>query len=184
WFDGGDEVMEMRGVDVADEVMIMVLGWWRRVVASGVVDLLDRKIDRGENVDADQHLAWLINTHIGCDESAGAGFKTEILLILAGQVTTLAAMAKNNVIDRGDGVAPDEPIDPTVLTRLTQFSAVNKLKKIASKVIASNLAEEIVGLTKMFNMVDINNNGCIAFKKLKDGLKNLVLTLMNPAFVI
>nr|GFB06522.1 hypothetical protein [Tanacetum cinerariifolium] len=44
WFDGGDEVKEMRGVDVADEVMIMVLGWWRRVVASGVVDLIDRLI--------------------------------------------------------------------------------------------------------------------------------------------
>nr|GEZ34725.1 calcium-dependent protein kinase 26-like isoform X1 [Tanacetum cinerariifolium] len=73
----------------------------------------------------------------------------------------------------GDGVAPDKPIDPAVLTRLTQFSAMNKLKKMALKVIASNLSEEeIVGLTNMFKMVDTNYSGCIAFKELKDGLKN------------
>nr|GEW19141.1 bifunctional nuclease domain-containing protein [Tanacetum cinerariifolium] len=50
-------------------------------------------VTRPDLEDADLHLALLINTHIGCDESAGAGFKTEILRILAGQVTTLAAMA-------------------------------------------------------------------------------------------
>ncbi|GJU50899.1 putative reverse transcriptase domain-containing protein [Tanacetum coccineum] len=71
-----------------------------------------------------------------------------------------------------NGVAPDKPLDPAVLTGLTQFSAMNKLKKMALKVIASNLSEEIVGLTKMFKMVDTNNSGCIAFKELKDGLKN------------
>ncbi|GKD15432.1 hypothetical protein Tco_1199839 [Tanacetum coccineum] len=51
------------------------------------------KIDRGEEEAADLHLASLINTNIGCDESTGAGVKTEILRILAGQVTTLTAMA-------------------------------------------------------------------------------------------
>ncbi|GKA48496.1 hypothetical protein Tco_0741454 [Tanacetum coccineum] len=48
--------------------------------------------DRGEEEAADLHLASLININIGCDESTGAGVKTEILRILEGQVTTLAAM--------------------------------------------------------------------------------------------
>ncbi|GJU65244.1 calcium-dependent protein kinase 26-like protein isoform X1 [Tanacetum coccineum] len=240
---------------------------------------------RGEKEDADLHLAWLINTHIGCDESAGVGFKTEILRIfggasyytcshgerilfsvpclsephmpgcvfeaMAGQAEKLPRVMHRDLkpenflfVDKdedlspkaidfglsaffkpGDiftdivgspyyaapevllrhygseiykwiagvilyillsgvppfwapvdqwrwGVAPDKPIDSAVLTRLTQFSAVNKLKKMPLKVIASNLSEEIVGLTKMFKMVDTNNSGCIAFKELKDGLKN------------
>nr|GEU92462.1 hypothetical protein [Tanacetum cinerariifolium] len=32
------------GVEMERKVMMMVLGWWRRVVASGVVDLIDRLI--------------------------------------------------------------------------------------------------------------------------------------------
>ena len=34
-----------------------------------------------------------------------------------------------------DGVAPDKPLDSAVLTRLKQFSAMNKLKKMALRVI-------------------------------------------------
>jgi hypothetical protein len=33
-----------------------------------------------------------------------------------------------------DGVAPDKPLDSAVLTRLKQFSAMNKLKKMALRV--------------------------------------------------
>lgn len=33
-----------------------------------------------------------------------------------------------------NGVAPDKPLDSAVLTRLTQFSATNKLKKMALRV--------------------------------------------------
>ena len=33
-----------------------------------------------------------------------------------------------------DGVAPDKPLDSAVLSRLKQFSAMNKLKKMALKV--------------------------------------------------
>ncbi|KAK9078569.1 hypothetical protein SSX86_002626 [Deinandra increscens subsp. villosa] len=71
-----------------------------------------------------------------------------------------------------DGVAPDKPLDPAVLTRLTQFSAMNKLKKMALKVIASKLSEEeIAGLKQMFKMMDTDNSGYITFQELKDGLK-------------
>ena len=35
---------------------------------------------------------------------------------------------------REDGVAPDKPIDSAVLTRMKQFMAMNKIKKIALRV--------------------------------------------------
>ncbi|XP_023751438.1 calcium-dependent protein kinase 26 [Lactuca sativa] len=71
-----------------------------------------------------------------------------------------------------DGVAPDKPLDPAVLTGLTQFSAMNKLKKMALRVIASKLSEEeIGGLKQMFKMMDVDNSGYITFDELKDGLK-------------
>ncbi|KAJ0731908.1 putative non-specific serine/threonine protein kinase [Helianthus annuus] len=77
-----------------------------------------------------------------------------------------------------DGVAPDKPLDPAVLTRLTQFSAMNKLKKMALKVIASKLSEEeIAGLKQMFKMMDTDNSGYITFEELKDGMKRFDVDL-------
>nr|GMC86181.1 calcium-dependent protein kinase 26-like [Ipomoea batatas] len=70
-----------------------------------------------------------------------------------------------------NGVAPDKPLDSAVLTRLTQFSATNKLKKMALRVIANNLSEEeIAGLKEMFKAIDTDNSGQITFEELKDGL--------------
>nr|GMD44574.1 calcium-dependent protein kinase 26-like [Ipomoea batatas] len=71
-----------------------------------------------------------------------------------------------------EGVAPDKPLDSAVLTRLTQFSAMNKLKKMALRVIAERLSEEeIAGLKEMFKMIDIDGSGNITFEELKVGLK-------------
>ncbi|KAL3532193.1 hypothetical protein ACH5RR_005714 [Cinchona calisaya] len=71
-----------------------------------------------------------------------------------------------------DGVAPDKPLDSAVLSRLTHFSAMNKFKKMALRVIAENLSEEeIAGLKKMFKMIDTDNSGQITFEELKAGLK-------------
>ncbi|XP_076953791.1 calcium-dependent protein kinase 26-like isoform X2 [Bidens hawaiensis] len=71
-----------------------------------------------------------------------------------------------------DGVAPDKPLDSAVLTRLTQFSAMNKFKKMALRVIASKLSEEeIAGLKQMFKIIDTDNSGYITFDELKAGLK-------------
>ncbi|PIN07467.1 Ca2+/calmodulin-dependent protein kinase, EF-Hand protein superfamily [Handroanthus impetiginosus] len=71
-----------------------------------------------------------------------------------------------------DGVAPDKPLDSAALTRLTQFSAMNKLKKMALRVIAESLSEEeIAGLKEMFKMIDTDNSGQITFEELKIGLK-------------
>jgi hypothetical protein len=40
------------------------------------------------------------------------------------------------ICDRG--VAPDRPLDPAVLSRIKQFSAMNKLKKMALQVSSFN----------------------------------------------
>ncbi|KAG2683142.1 hypothetical protein I3843_10G019600 [Carya illinoinensis] len=71
-----------------------------------------------------------------------------------------------------DGVAPDKPLDFAVLSRLKQFSAMNKLKKMAIRVIAQHLSEEeIAGLKEMFKVIDADSSGQITFEELKDGLK-------------
>ncbi|CAI0402314.1 unnamed protein product [Linum tenue] len=73
---------------------------------------------------------------------------------------------------RVDGVAPNKPLDSAVLTRLKQFSAMNKLKKMALRVIAEKLTEEeIAGLREMFKMIDTDNSGSITFEELKVALK-------------
>lgn len=73
-----------------------------------------------------------------------------------------------------DGVAPDKPLDSAVLSRMKQFSAMNKLKKMALRVIAECLSEEeIAGLKEMFKMIDTDNSGTISFEELKAGLKRV-----------
>uniref|UniRef100_A0A2P2JIL3 non-specific serine/threonine protein kinase n=2 Tax=Rhizophora mucronata TaxID=61149 RepID=A0A2P2JIL3_RHIMU len=73
-----------------------------------------------------------------------------------------------------DGVAPDKPLDSAVLSRLKQFSAMNKLKKMALRVIAESLSEEeIAGLRQMFKMIDTDNSGQITFEELKAGLEKV-----------
>ncbi|KAI3826267.1 hypothetical protein L1987_00312 [Smallanthus sonchifolius] len=82
-----------------------------------------------------------------------------------------------------DGVAPDKPLDPAVLFHLTRFSAMNKLKKMALRVIASKLSEEeIAGLKQMFKMIDTDNSGNITFEELKIGLKNFGANLEESEF--
>lgn len=75
---------------------------------------------------------------------------------------------------RIDGEAPDKPIDSAVLSRMKQFRAMNKLKKMALKVIAENLnEEEIKGLKQMFTNMDTDNSGTITYEELKTGLARL-----------
>ncbi|CAN4125631.1 unnamed protein product [Withania somnifera] len=72
------------------------------------------------------------------------------------------------------GIAPDKPLDSAVLTRLNQFSAMNKLKKMAIRVIAEHLSgEEIAGLKQMFEMIDADNSGHITLEELKKGLEKV-----------
>lgn len=56
---------------------------------------------------------------------------------------------------RENGVAGDNELEPEVLRRIRGFAAMNKLKKEALKVIASNLPiDEITGLKEMFHSMD------------------------------
>ncbi|XP_074559210.1 calcium-dependent protein kinase 2-like [Curcuma longa] len=73
-----------------------------------------------------------------------------------------------------EGEASDKPIDSAVLTRMKQFRAMNKLKKLALKVIAESLSEEeIKGLKQMFTNMDTDNSGTITYEELKSGLARL-----------
>ncbi|KAK8945943.1 Calcium-dependent protein kinase isoform 2 [Platanthera guangdongensis] len=75
---------------------------------------------------------------------------------------------------REDGEASDKPIDSAVQNRMKQFRAMNKLKKLALKVIAENLSEEeIKGLKQMFKNLDTDRSGTITYDELKTGLKKL-----------
>ncbi|KAL1562481.1 Calcium-dependent protein kinase 15 [Salvia divinorum] len=72
------------------------------------------------------------------------------------------------------GQASDKPIDSAVLSRMKQFRAMNKLKKLALKVIAQSLSEEeIKGLKAMFTNMDTDNSGTITYEELKTGLARL-----------
>ncbi|KFK42039.1 hypothetical protein AALP_AA2G204000 [Arabis alpina] len=73
-----------------------------------------------------------------------------------------------------DSRISDKPIDSAVLIRMKQFRAMNKLKKLALKVIAENLSEEeIKGLKQMFKNMDIDGSGTITFDELNTGLHRL-----------
>ncbi|XP_059296787.1 calcium-dependent protein kinase 4 isoform X1 [Lycium ferocissimum] len=79
-----------------------------------------------------------------------------------------------------NGVAPDRALDPAVLSRLKQFSAMNKLKKMALRVIAESLSEEeIAGLREMFKAMDTDSSGAITFDELKAGLRKYGSTLKD-----
>ncbi|KAL5139509.1 Calcium-dependent protein kinase 11 [Glycine soja] len=79
-----------------------------------------------------------------------------------------------------DSVAPDKPLDPAVLTRLKHFSTMNKLQKMALRIIAERLSEEeIGGLKELFKMIDEDNSGTITFEELKDSLKSVGCDLME-----
>lgn len=72
------------------------------------------------------------------------------------------------------GQASDKPIDGAVLLRMKQFRAMNKLKKLALKVIAQSLSEEeIKGLKAMFTNMDTDNSGTITYEELKTGLARM-----------
>ncbi|CAI9097536.1 OLC1v1033988C1 [Oldenlandia corymbosa var. corymbosa] len=85
---------------------------------------------------------------------------------------------------RVDGDAPDKPLDSAVLSRLKQFSAMNKIKKIAIRVIAESLSEEeIAGLKQMFKMIDVDNSGNITLEELKNGLEKVGANLKDSEIV-
>ncbi|KAJ8755594.1 hypothetical protein K2173_022173 [Erythroxylum novogranatense] len=70
--------------------------------------------------------------------------------------------------------APNVSLGETVRARLKQFSAMNKLKKRALRVVAEHLSvEEVAGIKEGFQLMDINNKGKINIDELRDGLLKL-----------
>jgi len=73
---------------------------------------------------------------------------------------------------RENGVAGSNVIEPEVLKRLRGFAAMNRLKKEALKVIATNLpADEIQGLKEMFMSMDTDHSGTITVEEMREGLR-------------
>lgn len=94
------------------------------------------------------------------------------------RITAYQVLCHPWIVD--DRVAPDKPLDSAVLSRLKQFSAMNKLKKMALRVIAESLSEEeIGGLKQLFRMIDTDNSGTITLEELKQGLKRVGSNLME-----
>ncbi|XP_019057833.1 PREDICTED: calcium-dependent protein kinase 34 isoform X2 [Tarenaya hassleriana] len=82
-----------------------------------------------------------------------------------------AAQVLNHPWIKEDGEAPDVPLDNAVMSRLKQFKAMNKFKKVALRVIAGCLSEEeIMGLKEMFKGMDTDNSGTITLEELRQGL--------------
>ncbi|CAN0847951.1 Calcium-dependent protein kinase 29 [Linum grandiflorum] len=85
-----------------------------------------------------------------------------------------AAQALEHPWLKEGGNASDKPIDSAVLIRMKQLRAMNKMKKLALKVIAENLPEEeIKGLKQMFKNMDTDGSGTITYEELKAGLHRL-----------
>ncbi|XP_042457696.1 calcium-dependent protein kinase 21-like [Zingiber officinale] len=68
-------------------------------------------------------------------------------------------------------MAPNISLGETVRTRLQQFSAMNRFKKKALRVVAEQLpVEEAADIKQMFHMMDKDNNGSLTLEELKEGL--------------
>ncbi|KAL8166279.1 hypothetical protein V2J09_007778 [Rumex salicifolius] len=79
-----------------------------------------------------------------------------------------------------ESTVPDKPLDSAVLSRLKQFSAMNKLKKMACRVIAEKLSEEeIGGLKELFQKIDADNSGTVTCDELKQSLKRVDSKLLE-----
>nr|XP_043633422.1 calcium-dependent protein kinase 29-like [Erigeron canadensis] len=107
--------------------------------------------------------------------SAGAKDLISKMLIKNPKNRITAAKALEHPWLKEDGEASEVPMDSAVLIRMKQFRAMNKLKKLALKVIAENLesTEEIKGLKQMFHNMDTDGNGSITYDELKTGLTKL-----------
>lgn len=72
------------------------------------------------------------------------------------------------------GVAPDTPMDPTVVSRLQRFAAMTHIHKLASQVVAQHLTEEeILGMREIFNQIDTDRSGSISLDEMRKGMQRL-----------
>ncbi|TVU45642.1 hypothetical protein EJB05_05133, partial [Eragrostis curvula] len=77
--------------------------------------------------------------------------------------------------------APNVPLGDVVRARLQQFSAMNKFKKKAMRVIAEHLSvEEVEVIRDMFAIMDADKDGRVTLQELKAGLKKVGSKLAEP----
>lgn len=70
-----------------------------------------------------------------------------------------------------NGCASEHPMDNVVSARLRDFAKMNKLKRRALQVIASNLdPSEIMGLKNMFEAIDTDKSGTITLDELRSAI--------------
>nr|CAA89202.1 calcium-stimulated protein kinase [Chlamydomonas moewusii] len=73
---------------------------------------------------------------------------------------------------RENGVATEKRLEMEVLTSMKKFSAGNRLKKEAAKIIAANLpTDEICGLREMFIAIDVDHSGSITAEEFANALR-------------
>ncbi|GFR48541.1 hypothetical protein Agub_g10439 [Astrephomene gubernaculifera] len=73
---------------------------------------------------------------------------------------------------RENGCAADQPIQLEVVSRIKQFSAMNRLKKEALKLIAKSLPlDEINGMREIFLEIDKDKSGTISMEEFSEALK-------------
>ncbi|GJP38364.1 hypothetical protein CLOM_g22811 [Closterium sp. NIES-68] len=72
------------------------------------------------------------------------------------------------------GVAPDTPMDPTVVTRIKRYAAMTHIRKLASQVVAQHLTEEeILGMREIFNQIDMDQSGSLSLDEMRRGLQKM-----------
>ncbi|CAI7763322.1 unnamed protein product [Closterium sp. NIES-54] len=75
---------------------------------------------------------------------------------------------------REGGVATDTLLAPAVIMRLKRFAAMNRLKRLTLKLIASRVSDaEAMGLREMFKAMDGDGSGTISLAELRDGVERL-----------
>uniref|UniRef100_A0A7S2QUA3 non-specific serine/threonine protein kinase n=1 Tax=Chlamydomonas chlamydogama TaxID=225041 RepID=A0A7S2QUA3_9CHLO len=73
---------------------------------------------------------------------------------------------------RENGVATDNELEMEVLTRMKRFSAMNRLKKEALKIIATSLPmDEISGMKEIFKDMDKDKSGSITVEEFAQALR-------------
>lgn len=73
--------------------------------------------------------------------------------------------------------ASDVALDPSLISSIVAFNAKNKLRKMALRLVASNLkAADVAKLRAMFNKIDTDGGGTISYTEMTKALADLGIT--------
>lgn len=75
---------------------------------------------------------------------------------------------------REDGVASDVPLVASVMDNLSELNRMNKFKRRALQVMATNMNEaDLMKVRQAFDEVDVDHSGTITLEEMRDALKKL-----------